>query len=141
VIWAGAAIAAVPGLSLLIDPVGPPIIALAAFATATMARFVREEWRARLLRVSFEQHLAPQVVRRIATDPAALRLSGEIREITALFTDIEDFTSMTERAEPTELVALLDMYFDAAARIVSDHGGMIDKIVGDAIHAIYNAPF
>jgi adenylate cyclase len=141
VIWAGAAIAAVPGLSLLIDPVGPPIIALAAFATATMARFVREEWRARLLRVSFEQHLAPQVVRRIATDPAALRLSGEIREITALFTDIEDFTSMTERAEPTELVALLDMYFDAAARIVIDHGGMIDKIVGDAIHAIYNAPF
>jgi adenylate cyclase len=58
-----------------------------------------------------------------------------------LFTDIEGFTSMTERAEPAELVALLDAYFDAAARIVTDRGGMIDKIVGDSIHAIYNAPF
>ena len=73
--------------------------------------------------------------------PAALRLRGEMREITALFTDIEGFTSMTERAEPADLVALLDAYFDVATRIVTDHGGMIDKIVGDAIHAIYNAPF
>jgi adenylate cyclase len=104
-------------------------------------RFVRDEWRARLLRLSFEQHLAPEVVRRIAADPGALRLRGETREITALFTDIESFTSMTERAEPGDLVALLDTYFDVATRIVTDHGGMIDKIVGDAIHAIYNAPF
>jgi adenylate cyclase len=81
------------------------------------------------------------VVRRIAADPAALRLRGEMREITALFTDIEDFTNLTERAEPTDLVALLDAYFDVATRIVTDHGGMIDKIVGDAIHAIFNAPF
>ena len=106
-----------------------------------LARFARDEWRARLLRVSFEQHLAPDVVRRIAADPAALRLRGELREITALFTDIEGFTGMTERAEPADLVALLDAYFDVAARIVTDHGGMVDKIVGDAIHAIFNAPF
>ena len=139
--WTGAAAAAVPALQLLVDPAGPPIVALAAFAAAMVARFVRDEWRARVLRLSFEQHLAPEVVRRIAADPGALRLRGEMREITALFTDIEGFTSMTERAEPGDLVALLDMYFDVATRIVTDHGGMIDKIVGDAIHAIYNAPF
>ena len=126
---------------LLVDPAGPPVIALAAFAATMLLRFVRDEWRARLLRLSFEQHLAPEVVRRIAADPGALRLRGEMREITALFTDIESFTSMTERAEPTELVALLDAYFEVTTRIVTDHGGMIDKIVGDAIHAIYNAPF
>ena len=139
--WTAAAVAAVPGLALLVDPAGPPLVAIAAFATATLVRFVRDEWRARLLRLSFEQHLAPEVVRRIAADPGALRLRGEMREITALFTDIEGFTSMTERAEPADLVALLDAYFDVATRIVTDHGGMIDKIVGDAIHAIYNAPF
>jgi adenylate cyclase len=139
--WTAAAVAAVPGLALLLDPAGPPIVAIVAFALATLARFVRDEWRARLLRLSFEQHLAPEVVRRIAADPAALRLRGEMREITALFTDIEGFTSMTERAEPTDLVALLDAYFDVATQIVTDHGGMIDKIVGDAIHAIFNAPF
>jgi adenylate cyclase len=64
-----------------------------------------------------------------------------MREVTALFTDIEGFTSMTERADPADLVALLDAYFDATTRVVTDHSGMIDKIVGDSIHAIYNAPF
>ena len=139
--WTGAAVAAVPAVLLLVDPVGPPLVALTTFAATLLVRFVRDEWRARLLRLSFEQHLAPEVVRRIAADPAALRLRGEMREITALFTDIESFTSMTERAEPTDLVALLDAYFEVTTRIVTDHGGMIDKIVGDAIHAIYNAPF
>jgi adenylate cyclase len=139
--WTGAATAAVPGLGLLVDPAGPPVIALISFVAMTLARFARDEWRARLLRASFEQHLAPDVVRRIAADPAALRLRGELREITALSTDIEGFTSMTERADPADLVALLDAYFDVAARIVTDHGGMIDKIFGDAVHAIFNAPF
>jgi adenylate cyclase len=138
--WVGGAWAAAPGRSLLLDPAGPPLVAVSAFAATVLARFVRDEWRARMLRLSFEQHLAPEVVRRITADPAALRLQGEMREITALFTDIEGFTGMTERADPVELVALLDAYFDAATRIVTDHGGMIDKIVGDSIHAIYNAP-
>jgi adenylate cyclase len=139
--WTAAAAAAIPGFSVLLDPAGPPVVAIVAFALATLVRFVRDEWRARLLRLSFEHHLAPEVVRRIAADPAALRLRGEMREITALFTDIEGFTAMTERSEPTDLVALLDAYFDVATHIVTDHGGMIDKIVGDAIHAIFNAPF
>ncbi len=139
--WASAAIAAAPGLGLLIDPAGPPTLALIGFVVAALARFGRDEWRARLLRLSFEQHLAPEVVRRITAEPGALRLRGEMREITALFTDIEGFTSMTERAEPTDLVALLDAYFEATTRVITDRGGMIDKIVGDAIHAIFNAPF
>ena len=139
--WAAAAVAAVPGLSLLIDPAGPVLVALGSFAVAALTRFARNEWRARLLRASFEQHLAPDLVRRIVADPSAVRLKGELREVTALFTDIEGFTSMTERADPTELVMLLDAYFDAAARVVTDHGGMVEKFIGDAVHAIFNAPF
>jgi adenylate cyclase len=139
--WSGAALAAAPELSWLVDPAGPAILALAGFAVAALTRFARDEWRARLLRASFEQHLAPEVVRRIAAQPEALRLRGEMREITALFSDIEGFTDMTERCEPVELVALLDTYFDAATRIVTDHGGMVEKIVGDSVHAVFNAPF
>src|SRR5262249_41725614 len=63
-----------------------------------------------------------------------------MREITTLFTDIEEFTEMTERAAPADLVALLDDYFEVVTRAVTDHGGMVDKIVGDAVHAIFNAP-
>jgi adenylate cyclase len=140
-VWTATAVAAVPAFAVLLDPGGPSIVAIFTFALTMLVRFARDEWRARLLRLSFEQHLAPEVVRRIAADPAALRLRGEMREITALFTDIEGFTNMTERADPGDLVALLDAYFDVATRIITDHAGMIDKIVGDAIHAIFNAPF
>jgi adenylate cyclase len=139
--WTAVAVAAVPAFAVLLDPTGPSVVAIGAFVLTILVRFVHDEWRARLLRLSFEQHLAPEVVRRIAADPTTLRLRGEMREITALFTDIEGFTAMTERADPTDLVALLDAYFDVATRIVTDHHGMIDKIVGDAIHAIFNAPF
>ncbi|HUB15112.1 MAG TPA: adenylate/guanylate cyclase domain-containing protein [Acetobacteraceae bacterium] len=141
VAWSGFALGAISGFRWLLDPLGPPAIALIGFIVAMLCRFARDEWRARMLRLSFEQHLASDVVRRIAADPGSIRLRGEMREITALFTDIEGFTSMTERAAPTDLVALLDAYFEATTRIITDHGGMIDKIVGDAIHAIFNAPF
>jgi adenylate cyclase len=139
--WICASAAAASWLDLLIDPSGPPALAAIAFVVAALMRFARDEWRAQQLRLSFEQHLAPEVVRRIVDDPSALRLRGEMREITALFTDIEGFTAMTERASPADLVALLDAYFEATTRVITDHGGMIDKIVGDAIHAIFNAPF
>ncbi len=139
--WSGGTLAVTSRFDLLIDPLGPPAVALVGFIVSMLCRFTRDEWRARMLRLSFEQHLAPEVVRRIAADPGAVRLRGELREITALFTDIEGFTSMTERAEPVDLVALLDAYFEATTRVITDHGGMIDKIVGDAIHAIFNAPF
>jgi adenylate cyclase len=138
--WSGAAIAAAPGLAWLVDPAGPAVIALASFAAAALVRFARDEWRARQLQMSLEQRLAPALVRRIVGNPSLLRLRGEMREVTAMFTDIEDFTTMTEGADPAELVALLDDYFEAGTRAVTEHGGMIDKLVGDSIHAIFNAP-
>jgi adenylate cyclase len=87
-----------------------------------------------------EQHLAPAVVRRIVERPDQVKLNGELREVTALFTDIEDFTALTRRAGPEELVAMLDQYFEGIAGLVIERGGMIDKIVGDAVHALFNAP-
>src|SRR5262249_18012717 len=66
--------------------------------------------------------------------------SGESREVTVLFTDVEEFTAMTHRADPEQLVAVLDIYFEEIAGIIVKHGGMVDKIVGDAGHALFNAP-
>jgi adenylate cyclase len=76
------------------------------------------------------------LVRRV---PAVLRV-GEVREMTFLFSDIAGFTSLTERTAPEVLVDALNEYLDGMCQIVMDHGGTIDKIVGDAIHAIFNAP-
>ena len=76
----------------------------------------------------------------IAASPSVLKLRGERRPITALFADIEGFTAMTHRAGPEALVTLLDEYFEGVAQIVIDHGGIVDKLVGDAVHALFNTP-
>jgi adenylate cyclase len=81
------------------------------------------------------------VVRAIVANPESLKREGEMRVVTALFTDIEDFTRLTTQLEPKELIALLDPYFDGVCRIIIDNGGMIDLIVGDAVHAFFNMPF
>jgi adenylate cyclase len=125
---------------LLFDPAGPAAATVASFGVFSLAAYADNVRRARALRQSFEQHLSPEVVRRLVENPDLLRLEGESREITAIFTDIEGFTSMTERSEARKLVALLDEYLGELTQVVLAHGGMVEKVVGDSIHAIFNAP-
>ena len=124
----------------LVDPLTPSVAAAAAFVVAVVTSFAVTRRREVLVRRRFEQHLAPAVVRRIVEQPELVKLSGESREVTALFTDVEEFTAMTHRADPEQLVAVLDVYFEEIAGIIVKHGGMVDKIVGDAVHALFNAP-
>jgi adenylate cyclase len=138
-IWLGCiALAAKP--QVLIDPLLPTVMAFAVFGGVLLLNFALTQQREARVRQRFEQHLAPQVVKLIVADPNLLKLTGERREITALFTDIEGFTTMTDRLGPQELVSILDRYFEGVAAIVMKHGGMIDKLVGDAVHAFFNAP-
>jgi adenylate cyclase len=138
-IWASSiALAARP--QLLIDPLLPTVMAFAVFAVVSTLNFAITQQREARVRQRFAQHLAPQVVSMIVADPNLVKLAGERREITALFTDIEGFTTMTDRLGPQELVSLLDRYFEGVAAIIMKHGGMIDKLVGDAVHAFFNAP-
>ncbi|MBR1213987.1 adenylate/guanylate cyclase domain-containing protein [Bradyrhizobium sp. JYMT SZCCT0180] len=138
-LWSGAILASLLG-DRLIDPVMPSIGGLFVFMTASVSSYALVARREARIRSRFEQHLAPAVVKRIAENPGLLKLSGEKREITALWTDIEDFTAMTHRAGPEQLVAVLDEYIEGMAAIVMKHGGMVDKIVGDSVHAFFNAP-
>lgn len=127
-------------LDRLLDPSIAAAATLLAFLATSLAGFSETRMREIRLRRRFEQHLAPGVVERIVANPESLRLSGERREITALFTDIEGFTRTTREAGPEQLVAVLDGYFEGVTRIVGEHGGMVDKLVGDAVHALFNAP-
>jgi adenylate cyclase len=124
----------------LVDPLTPSLAAAQVFAVASVASFAVTRRREARVRRRFEQHLAPAVVERIVAQPGLVKLGAERREVTALFTDVEDFTAMTHRTDPEELVAVLDLYFDGITARVVEHGGMVDKIVGDAVHAIFNAP-
>lgn len=96
--------------------------------------------REKRVRSAFGQYLAPAVIDELLANPDKLKLGGEKRELTAMFTDIEGFTTLTEGVDPERLVSLLHEYFDMACGIVLHHGGTIDKIVGDALHVIFNAP-
>jgi adenylate cyclase len=138
--WTVMAALALRWRNLLLDPVGPPAVAVLLFTLSALAAAIGAERRARRLRERFEQHLAPAIVARIAASPDTVRLEGEAREVTAMFTDIEGFTAMVERARPRSLIDLLDAYFQMTVDLVVAHGGMVDKIVGDAIHALFNAP-
>ena len=124
----------------LVDPLAPSLVAALVFTITAGMSYSLTRRREAFVRRRLEQHLAPAVVRRIVEQPGLLKLDGERREVTALFTDIEGFTALTHRADPQELVTMLDQYFEGIAGIVIGHGGMIDKIVGDAVHALFNAP-
>jgi adenylate cyclase len=124
----------------LIDPLTPTIAASLVFAVTAGTAYSVTRRREALIHHRLEQRLAPAVVRRIVAQPNLVKLSGERREITSLFSDIEGFTATMHRAGPEELVETLDQYFEGLAGIVIDHGGMVDKIVGDGMHALFNAP-
>jgi adenylate cyclase len=140
VIWLAGAIAAFVWEQTLVDMAGPPLIAILVFAATTLGGYAENERLVRALRRRFEQHLPPDVVKRLVDAPNMLRLNGESREVTALFTDIEGFTSLTDRSDATEVLQLLDEYLTIVTDIVVARGGMVDKLIGDGVFALFNAP-
>jgi len=96
--------------------------------------------RQRELRNAFSSYLAPQLVEQVMQTGTPLRCNGETRDVSVLFTDITGFTHLTEQVGPDQLVTLLNDYINEACSVVQQHGGTIDKIVGDALHVIFNYP-
>ncbi|MBG0812489.1 adenylate/guanylate cyclase domain-containing protein [Methylosinus sp. H3A] len=139
-LWMALAAAALISCDLVLDPVGPPLIVLLSGNMAAAAAFARTRRMKAFISRKFEQYLSVDVVREIIAHPERLRRQGEMRVVTALFTDIENFTPMTRRLAPHDLIALLDNYLGGLERIVTDHGGMVDGVTGDAIHAFFNVP-
>ncbi|OAI31132.1 hypothetical protein A1351_06540 [Methylosinus sp. R-45379] len=138
--WIAVAATALIFQNIVLDPAGPPLIVLLSGNIAAAAAFARTRQMKAFISRKFEQYLSVDVVREIIAHPERLRRKGEMRVITALFTDIENFTPMTRRLAPRDLIALLDVYLGGLERIVTNHGGMVDGVTGDAIHAFFNVP-
>jgi adenylate cyclase len=114
-------------------------LSLVLLATA-FTQFAETKRAERVARERFSQYLPQSVVNRYIDNPGVRSVVGEERQVTALFTDIEGFSTLAGRVHPQVLVALLNVYFAEVTKLVADHGGMVDKIVGDAVHAFFNAP-
>lgn len=138
--WLGFVAAAFLREGLLVDPIGPSLAIVLGANVTELAGFIRTRALKTAIQDRFERYLAPEVVARLVREPNILRLEGELREVTALMTDVEGFSTMTETADPQTLVHVLDAYFDGVTELVVGHGGMVDKIVGDAVLAFFNIP-
>jgi len=114
---------------------------LAAFITVTLYNYATEGSQKRFIKSAFSQYLSPKVIEQIIQDPSQLKLGGEKREMTAIFTDIRSFSTISEAlGDPAKLVELLNFYLTRMSNIVLDNQGTIDKYEGDAIIAFFGAP-
>lgn len=136
----GVTFAVYAGSDLLLDGFSASIALAVILAVVTTAQFARVRDAERRARARFGQYLPKTVVDRYLDAPDAERMAGEVREVTALFTDIEGFSALARRIDARTLVGLLDTYFSEVNGLVARRGGMIDKVVGDAVHALFNAP-
>ena len=104
------------------------------------SRYAEQVRREALVRSNFERYFAPNVAAEIAQQDTPVPLGGERRPITILFSDIRGFTSMAESMGPDAIAQLLTEYFSEMVEIIFEHGGTLDKFVGDAIMALWGAP-
>jgi adenylate cyclase len=127
--------------SAQILPLLAPLLATAlTFVIVLGLRFILQGRQGRFLRRAFAQYVAPALVEQLVDDPGQLRLGGERREMSFLFTDLAGFTSLVERQDPEDAVRLLNLYLDRMIEIAKRHGGTIDKLIGDAVVVLFSAP-
>jgi adenylate cyclase len=133
-----AALAALEGLLLPI--VSPLLAALLASGIKGGLEWRLEQGQRLYIQEAFSRYLSPSVVKLLVQDPSRLKLGGELREITYVFTDIAGFTSISEKLPPAQMAEILNGYLDRMCQIALEHEATIDKIVGDAVVAFFNAP-
>jgi len=125
---------------LLIDPIVPSAAVIAVYVVSTGLLLLLTDRERQFVRRAFGQYLAPEMIEKLAQDPSALKLGGETREITIMFCDIRGFTTLAEGLDPQELTHLLNSFLTPMTRVLLQSGATIDKYLGDAIMAFWNAP-
>lgn len=125
---------------LLVDAVVPSLGIFAAFLVASTVHHFTSERRQRWVREAFSRYVSPNLVRHIVDNPDALELGGRRQTCSFVFTDLAGFTTLMEKIDPGEAVALLNRYLDEMIHIAFAHEGTLDRIVGDAVAIMFSAP-
>jgi adenylate cyclase len=126
----------------LFDPLVPSLMVMMVFMTVEGLTFMQSEAERQQVRSAFKQYLSPELVDQLARDPDSLSLGGEKREMTVMFCDVRGFTSISEhfKEDPQGLTTLLNRFLTPMTDIILRCEGTIDKYIGDAIMAFWNAP-
>jgi adenylate cyclase len=127
---------------LLVDFTYPLLSTTAIYLTLIFSSFVREQAQRRQIRSAFGQYLSPALVEQLAQSPEKLVLGGEEREMTIMFSDVRGFTTISEsyKRDPQGLTALMNRFLTPLTNAILARKGTIDKYMGDAIMAFWNAP-
>jgi len=120
--------------------VTPVVAVVAAHLGVTGYGYLTEGRERKFLRGAFSRYVAPEVVDQLVKNPGQLALGGETRELTVMFADVAGFTSLSEGRAPREIVELMNECFTAITGVIQRHGGTVDKFIGDAVMAFWNAP-
>ena len=118
----------------------PIVSMLTAFICLAAASYWTEKRRASEIRGAFSKYVSQEVVDRMVAHPEELKLGGQRRELTVLFTDLAGFTSLSEKLEPEGVADVINLYLNEVTKVVMAHHGTVDKFVGDAVMAFWGAP-
>ncbi len=124
----------------IVGLMSPSLAMVASFAAMDSLGGREARKQKAFIQGAFSKYVSPAIVDRMVQDPSRMSLEGERREMTFLFSDIADFTTMSEKIEAVQLAHVLNNYLDGMTNLVMKHGGMVDKFIGDAVFAIFNAP-
>lgn len=139
-LWWGSAWQAFTSAGLLIDPLSPALALLVTFVLASILRHLSSERRQRWVKQAFSRYVSPNLVNYLVDHPDSLELGGKRQQCSFVFTDLAGFTSLMERMDPGEAVALLNEYLDRMIAVAFAHQGTLDRIVGDAVAIMFSAP-
>ncbi len=140
VLGAGGSWLAFTQIGLLIDPVYPLISVSLAYFAVVGVLYVATDREKKFVRQAFGQYVAPELLAKIENAPDMLRLGGETRQITLMFMDVRDFTPISEGLTAVELVEFINRLLSPLSDTIQAELGTIDKYIGDAIMAFWNAP-
>jgi len=125
---------------LVLNLVYPVTVLIVTYTAITGYKYLSESHQKKFIREAFSSYLAPTVVKQLIDSPETLSLGGEERTITAFFSDVQGFTSISEKLTPQELVELLNEFLTEMTDVILEHEGTVDKFEGDAIIAFFGAP-
>lgn len=125
---------------LLLDPVYPGLAIGLIFLVSTLLTYIRTESDRRRVKNAFGHYISPDFMEELTKNPDKLVLGGETRDLTIMFTDIRNFTGISERMSPAALTQLMNDFLTPMSDLVMNNRGTIDKFMGDAMMAFWNAP-
>ena len=139
-VWLAFAVALYCYAGLIVSMSYMMIVGTLSFLVVNLRYYLQERNQKALIRDAFGQYLSPKVVNILVKDPTKLSLGGERREMTAFFSDLAGFSTISEQLSPEGLVALLNEYLTSMCDIIAEYDGTVDKFEGDAIIAFWGAP-